>query len=241
MRCLFCGVLVDNWNVNDSVFERHLNASVAANPNACQLLCRRSANNIPIDEDLFYRSLPPIQVVEEYIYGYNSRLLELSMIEDDDKTLGYEIESRRIKSFPKWFKWSWLDPKEVSSAGFYFNEDIDSLVCFSCDEIVTVVAQGTDIWQKHDSECCYVKVVKGESYKIQSGVDAIMEENAREDIEEDDFKDSKKNVCVCCFDEEVTTLLYPCKHAILCGTCSFGVKTCPKCRIVIEKREKIFL
>eukprot|EP00953_Heterococcus_sp_UTEX-ZZ885_P000023 49-Heterococcus_DN1.PRE.1 len=43
-----------------------------------------------------------------------------------------------------------------------------------------------------------------------------------------------------CLDEEVSVLLQPCRHLVLCGTCAPGVQICPVCRGPITQRDDVY-
>ena len=53
------------------------------------------------------------------------------------------------------------------------------------------------------------------------------------------FTDEAVEDCLICLSEPKSTVLYPCGHFYMCGTCSKSVKKCPICRAdiksVIEK------
>ncbi|KAM7471161.1 hypothetical protein LguiA_009344 [Lonicera macranthoides] len=46
----------------------------------------------------------------------------------------------------------------------------------------------------------------------------------------------EKVLCRVCFEREISVVLLPCRHHILCSACSGKCKKCPICRIGIEKR-----
>ncbi|KAG9152896.1 hypothetical protein Leryth_012516 [Lithospermum erythrorhizon] len=50
----------------------------------------------------------------------------------------------------------------------------------------------------------------------------------------------EKILCRICFDEQINMVLLPCRHYILCSTCSERCKRCPICRVYIEDRLPIY-
>lgn len=63
-------------------------------------------------------------------------------------------------------------------------------------------------------------------------------ENSREmNANPDDTAIDDENICIICCNEPIGTILYPCKHKILCKTCAFKCESCPFCRTVIDVRE----
>ncbi|KAI4294956.1 hypothetical protein MLD38_040763 [Melastoma candidum] len=47
---------------------------------------------------------------------------------------------------------------------------------------------------------------------------------------------NEKILCRVCFEEYIRVVLLPCRHHILCGSCSEKCKKCPVCRVPIEER-----
>ncbi|KAJ0095685.1 hypothetical protein Patl1_16508 [Pistacia atlantica] len=45
---------------------------------------------------------------------------------------------------------------------------------------------------------------------------------------------NEKILCRVCFEEQISIVLLPCRHHILCSTCSEKCKKCPICRVFIE-------
>ncbi|KAJ0038067.1 hypothetical protein Pint_23334 [Pistacia integerrima] len=51
---------------------------------------------------------------------------------------------------------------------------------------------------------------------------------------------NEKILCRVCFEEQISIVLLPCRHHILCSTCSEKCKKCPICRVFIEERLSIY-
>ncbi|XP_044489253.1 uncharacterized protein LOC123213777 isoform X2 [Mangifera indica] len=51
---------------------------------------------------------------------------------------------------------------------------------------------------------------------------------------------NEKILCRVCFEEQISIVLLPCRHHILCSTCSEKCKKCPVCRVFIEERLSIY-
>lgn len=63
----------------------------------------------------------------------------------------------------------------------------------------------------------------------------IVKEDKKEIVEED------KNVCIICFENEITHIIIPCGHMILCSICcNKELKLCPICRKDIDKCIKVY-
>ena len=64
----------------------------------------------------------------------------------------------------------------------------------------------------------------------------MKEEDKKEIVEEED-----KNVCIICFENEITHIIIPCGHMILCSICcNKKLNICPICRKDIDKCIKVY-
>ncbi|KAF8052329.1 hypothetical protein N665_1572s0010 [Sinapis alba] len=50
----------------------------------------------------------------------------------------------------------------------------------------------------------------------------------------------EKVLCRVCFEREISLVLLPCRHRVLCRLCSDKCKKCPVCRITIEERLPVY-
>ncbi|CAA7032471.1 unnamed protein product [Microthlaspi erraticum] len=51
---------------------------------------------------------------------------------------------------------------------------------------------------------------------------------------------NEKVLCRVCFENEISLVLLPCRHRVLCRTCSEKCKKCPICRVAIEERLPVY-
>ncbi|CBI15413.3 hypothetical protein AAG906_014101 [Vitis piasezkii] len=51
---------------------------------------------------------------------------------------------------------------------------------------------------------------------------------------------NEKILCRICFEGEISVVLLPCRHRILCSTCCEKCKKCPICRVPIEERLPVY-
>ncbi|XP_039025317.1 uncharacterized protein LOC120158563 isoform X2 [Hibiscus syriacus] len=51
---------------------------------------------------------------------------------------------------------------------------------------------------------------------------------------------SEKVLCRVCFEKEISVVLLPCRHRILCSTCCEKCRKCPICRVSIEERLPVY-
>uniref|UniRef100_A0A0A0LPI4 RING-type domain-containing protein n=1 Tax=Cucumis sativus TaxID=3659 RepID=A0A0A0LPI4_CUCSA len=55
-----------------------------------------------------------------------------------------------------------------------------------------------------------------------------------------DLAEEEKVLCRVCFEGEISVVLLPCRHRVLCSSCSEKCKKCPICRVVIEERLPVY-
>ncbi|XP_011011277.1 PREDICTED: uncharacterized protein LOC105115904 [Populus euphratica] len=51
---------------------------------------------------------------------------------------------------------------------------------------------------------------------------------------------NEKVLCRVCFEGEISVVLLPCRHRILCSTCCERCKKCPICRVSVEERLSVY-
>ncbi|KAK6261287.1 hypothetical protein QUC31_007103 [Theobroma cacao] len=51
---------------------------------------------------------------------------------------------------------------------------------------------------------------------------------------------NEKVLCRVCFEREISVVLLPCRHRILCSTCCEKCRKCPICRVCIEERLPVY-
>lgn len=121
----------------------------------------------------------------------------------------------RAKSYTYWTRWNSSKPEDMVDAGFYYESDKDRLRCFSCAAVVNGMYECDDIWLMHNKQCQFIQ-----THAPREKVPPL--------------------ACVCCMVKEVSTIVAPCNHVILCDTCSPNFSKCPKCRCLIKSKEKIY-
>jgi hypothetical protein len=60
------------------------------------------------------------------------------------------------------------------------------------------------------------------------------------DKSQDKLADNQK-ICIACNKSEITTLFYPCMHAVCCDSCSTIMNECRTCKVPIQNKSKIML
>ncbi|XP_006826830.2 uncharacterized protein LOC18422270 [Amborella trichopoda] len=95
--------------------------------------------------------------------------------------------------------------------------------------------------------CCSPEVVKKmpkkdlaeEVWRLQAalGEQAEITKYSQQEYER---LQNEKVLCRVCFEREIVVVLLPCRHRILCSTCSEKCKKCPICRMPIEERMPVY-
>ena len=68
--------------------------------------------------------------------------------------------------------------------------------------------------------------------------DDTAKKNSEQDKEEKKVKE--ENSCVVCMDNDISIICVPCGHLCLCGKCAENLSTCPMCKTVVTKMQKIY-
>lgn len=78
-----------------------------------------------------------------------------------------------------------------------------------------------------------------EIWRLQA---ALSEQTEVTQFSQEEFErlQNEKILCRVCFEEQIDTVLLPCRHHILCSTCSEKCKKCPVCRVYIEERMPVY-
>lgn len=74
-----------------------------------------------------------------------------------------------------------------------------------------------------------------EILRLQSAL-ASQTEITNSSQEEYERLQTEKILCRVCFDDQISVVLLPCRHYVLCSTCGEKCKRCPICRVSVEDR-----
>nr|XP_043636546.1 uncharacterized protein LOC122607598 isoform X2 [Erigeron canadensis] len=78
-----------------------------------------------------------------------------------------------------------------------------------------------------------------EVWRLQAALGEQME-TTKFSLQEFERLQNEKILCRVCFERQLNIVLLPCRHRILCSTCSVKCKKCPICRVIIEERLPVY-
>lgn len=185
VKCYFCGLEVNNWEMGDNEIFEHKRWS----PN-CPLLSQRNTSNVPIDSTLtLNRFLPLVEYngingnIQRQLQNntpmiplantnrvipvtHNSNTERIQVLERP-KFPDYAIESSRLRTFDEWPRAMKQRPRELIDAGFFYTHKSDRVICFSCGGILRDWCENDIPWEQHAlwyDTCSYLQLTKGQEY-----------------------------------------------------------------------------
>ncbi|KAK3585594.1 hypothetical protein CHS0354_036780 [Potamilus streckersoni] len=166
VQCVFCKVILRNWEQGDVVHIEHRNHSPL-----CPFLNGLNVGNVPIPQE--QRVTPRIRPA---VRGGH---LPANVVESmsDLETLGvntvrpkhpqYAIESLRVASFTNWPPHKQQTPDQLAKAGFFYAGISDNVKCFFCDGGLRNFDARDDPWVEHAKyfpTCRYLLQCKGQGF-----------------------------------------------------------------------------
>ncbi|XP_017080256.1 death-associated inhibitor of apoptosis 1-like [Drosophila eugracilis] len=170
VKCFCCGVEIGRWEPEDQPVQEHQRWS----PN-CPLLCRRTTNNVPINDEALDRVLPPISY-DNFIANrvlpapkanadvqpetYSAPTASCNYFSESHEYPEYALKSSRLRTFKGWPRNLKQKPRQLAMAGFFYTGRQDRVRCFSCGGCFHGWDANDDPWEQHAlllSQCHFVK------------------------------------------------------------------------------------
>ncbi|KAL3853025.1 hypothetical protein ACJMK2_016611 [Sinanodonta woodiana] len=169
----------------------------------------------------------------------------------------YYAYDKRIQTFLNWKIDSHMQPRELAEAGFLYQGDGDSVICYYCGGELSNWGPGDNAWIEHETfypSCAHVLLQKTghltlgdghadhESYVMQNSGQGFNKDCELEDsLKETGFDDHKKLeeenkqlrhqfVCATCLQERTCISFLPCSHTSACLMCSQKLQNCNICQ-----------
>lgn len=155
VKCAWCQGVIAKWEIGDNPFTEHLRFF----PN-----CPRAqlGPNVEIQSEESIRSLGIQQIRAPKKERYSSL-------------------DARIRSFANWPRSSVQSPETLASAGFYYQNTDDQVLCFQCNGGLRSWQREDDAWFEHARwfpKCEFIQLVKGAQYIAQ------VQQQARQGLDE---------------------------------------------------------
>lgn len=253
VRAFCCGIIVHEWLENEDPLADHMKWS----PN-----CRFVKNRTTEGQDEHNECEEENANMK---YGINTleKLDTLGVRKvKKAKFPEYANIAARFESYAKrnWPRMMRNKIKPLCEAGFYYTGQGDSVLCFHCGGGLQSWNEEDDPWiehAKHFSKCYFLHLIKGEKFvaeavKSRNDSTVIGENNEvttemqlpnSGDTKSESSDDDNRSTCIICCQEKNNILFLPCRHLVVCGTCSSSLipgNYCPMCRQMIKATIRVF-
>lgn len=141
VRCVWCNGIIAKWEIGDDPFTEHLKFF----PD-----CSRAQ----LGPNVELRSVEPIQQLG---------IQPLKVPKNET----YSSLDARVRSFGNWPSTDVQSPETLASAGFYYQNQEDQVMCFQCDGGLRAWQREDDPWFEHARwfpKCEFVQLAKGAHY-----------------------------------------------------------------------------
>lgn len=220
VRCIYCNILIGEWDIDDIPEEEHRLHS----PD-CEFLNTGSRSVLSDPEPI---------------------VLNVNRNRCSPVCPVYIKESSRISSFvgchPDEIK---VSGRSLAKAGFYYSGLTDHVCCFYCNLRLKDFEEGDDPWLLHArcrGTCHFLRLMKGKKY-IEN---ARRNEEDRDEEEEEEISLPTNSVdrllCGICLDYERGVVFQPCGHCFCCIMCASTCNNlCPVCRNDVANCVPVYL
>lgn len=174
VKCYFCSVSIENWEMGDNEITEHLRWS-----KNCPLLIRRVTTNVePVME--LEQLLPKINYdicgthnLDRRPDAYpestflNNTLRNTTIAPQRADFPDYTEKTTRINTFNEWLNAMGEKTRQLSEAGFFHTQKEDRVICFSCGGGLYNWSKNDDPWEQHAlwyPNCTYLHLIKGQKF-----------------------------------------------------------------------------
>lgn len=168
VKCYFCNVQVNSWEIGDVEMEEHFKWS-----KNCPIINELHTSNEPMEP------ISELKALLAQVEKFKVNCREGAYVEtpfkiklgDKDCFPFFSMEANRLETFKKWPKSNKPSPRRLSEAGFFYTQKEDRVICFSCGGGLCEWNVEDDPWEQHvlHFNCCnYLKKkTKGSTYIIK--------------------------------------------------------------------------
>lgn len=157
---------------------------------------------------------------------------------------------KRIKSFREWPVQIVQKPRDLATAGFFYNGHGDRVTCYFCGLKLVQWKRLSHIWISHINQninCDVLRLSVGQNYitKITNRINNISLKNetaiSLKDIRSNYTRNEDKTKCIICEYRPRNIAFQNCDHFISCVVCYNEFNYCPICEAPITKILRVFL
>lgn len=181
VKCYFCRVHIENWEIGDEEILQHIRWSPY-----CPLLNKNKTTNIPIEPIAeLNQLLSQIDVDSNIHVTYQEPKSNVSLSSPNEISTPTTIsnpkiqilhqiafpefitKTARLESFVNWPEEKEQKPEQLSEAGFFHTQKDDRTICFSCGGGLCDWVTQDDPWEQHAlhyGKCEYLRLIKGTKY-----------------------------------------------------------------------------
>lgn len=239
VRCVFCNVMLHDFEEGDNILEEHVKFS----PN-CPLLRRRRTSNVAIDSQTLEKILPAASYDE-----CGSRAMTKSSKPTTENEAYPEFKSAvtRLETFESklWPIGIRQKPKDLVEAGFFYSGQSDIAICFSCGLALGKWEVTDNPWVEHlknqKKQCMYLQSNKELLADNQRSHQNELQSSKAAVSSEESPAVSEESACKICFSKKASVIFLPCRHVAVCTSCSLWIEEkCPICRTEISEKISLF-
>lgn len=176
VKCNFCRIYIENWEINDVEISEHIKWSPY-----CPLLNQDKTSNIPIEPvSELNKLLSTLNIHQKSDFDTNMPLVPSVSNKTTTTTTASNVQIlqqirfpefatkiARLKSYNNWPGTKRQKPEQLSEAGFFHTRKKDRIVCFSCGGSLCNWSEQDDPWEQHAlhyANCDFLCLIKGPEY-----------------------------------------------------------------------------
>ncbi|XP_066480826.1 baculoviral IAP repeat-containing protein 7 [Tiliqua scincoides] len=250
VECFCCGGVLYDWFAEDNPLAEHKKFFPG-----CPFIQGQNIGN---------QQMPRAGEIQDCVDGQFLGMLqnlgmEEAIIEAQPEYPEKVTEDGRLSTFLNWPAYAQVSPESLARAGFFYTGQDDYVQCFCCDGSLRNWERGDDPWVEHARcfpRCQFLLQSRGrdfvnsiqdtyldspESNICQPENPPVIPQAPALNTEEQLRRLKEERVCKVCMDKDVSILLVPCGHLVVCAECAPNLRRCPICRGVIRDSMKAFL
>jgi hypothetical protein len=259
VRCAFCTVKLENWNIESNPAFKHLKLSPTCpfltNPSLCDNMPREGPNKISLQAEKLAKGVKEIIQKDHKNFRHLNEVREI--IEGDTRdsntvrysqqmppvlpaNLHMSIATDRLTSFQRCGEIA-MEPHKLVEGGFYYVGPEDLVRCYSCNGGLYGWMKNEDVWERHAGfypECRHVNHHKSPEF-IKEKIDKVTGCSDGLTSPKNQRIRAKTFTCRNC-KGKADILFAKCGHISACTNCEDNLSVCPQCKERTNNRLQVF-